>query len=43
MLRSTLDTLVGEAEEAGPDQPRYGVLVFLYRHRAPVDPGPSGR
>ncbi|MEU7758130.1 MULTISPECIES: ArsR/SmtB family transcription factor [Micromonospora] len=31
-LRSTLDELVGEAEEAPPGQPRYGVLVSLYRH-----------
>ncbi|MGC4894678.1 ArsR/SmtB family transcription factor [Micromonospora sp. DT31] len=31
-LRSTLDELVGEAEEAPPGQARYGVLVSLYRH-----------
>ncbi|WP_231929657.1 ArsR/SmtB family transcription factor [Micromonospora inositola] len=30
-LRATLDDLVGGAEEAGPDAPRYGVLVALYR------------
>ena len=42
-LRSTLDALVGEAEEAGVDQPRYGVLVSLYRRGDPAGPGPSGR
>ncbi|MFE9958185.1 ArsR/SmtB family transcription factor [Micromonospora sp. NPDC005299] len=42
-LRSTLDALVGEAEEAGPDQPRYGVLVSLYRRGDPAHPGPPGR
>ncbi|MBU8859078.1 MULTISPECIES: helix-turn-helix domain-containing protein [unclassified Micromonospora] len=31
-LRSTLDALVGEAEEAPPGQARYGVLVSVYRH-----------
>ncbi|SBT52412.1 ArsR/SmtB family transcription factor [Micromonospora auratinigra] len=30
-LRSTLDALLSTAEEAGPDQPRHGVLVALYR------------
>ncbi|QLQ39483.1 ArsR family transcriptional regulator [Micromonospora robiginosa] len=35
-LRSTLDALVGEAEEAPPGEPRYGVLVSLYRHPAQV-------
>ncbi|MGR6317469.1 helix-turn-helix domain-containing protein [Micromonospora soli] len=30
-LRATLDDLVGDAQEAGPDEPRYGVLVALYR------------
>ncbi|MFC0028713.1 ArsR family transcriptional regulator [Micromonospora chaiyaphumensis] len=42
-LRATLDTLVGDAEEADADQPRYGVLVSLYRHGGPTQPGPSGR
>ncbi|MFI7425460.1 hypothetical protein ACIBPB_00585 [Micromonospora sp. NPDC049836] len=30
-LRATLDELVDQAEEAGPDQPRHGILVALYR------------
>lgn len=30
-LRATLDDLVAGAEEAGEDEPRYGVLVALYR------------
>ncbi|MFE9694805.1 ArsR/SmtB family transcription factor [Micromonospora sp. NPDC005806] len=34
-LRVTLDDLVRDAEEAGPDQPRYGVLVTLYRRGDP--------
>ncbi|MET8909231.1 ArsR family transcriptional regulator [Micromonospora sp. NPDC004551] len=42
-LRATLDALVGEAEEAAPDQPRYGVLVSLYRRGDPARPDPSGR
>jgi DNA-binding transcriptional ArsR family regulator len=35
-LRTTLDDLVGDAEEAGPDEPRHGVLVALYRRDAPA-------
>lgn len=42
-LRSTLDALVGEAEEAGGDEPRYGVLVSLYRRDDPEHPGRPGR
>ncbi|MFG1953654.1 ArsR/SmtB family transcription factor [Micromonospora sp. NPDC048830] len=41
-LRATLDDLVADAEEAGPDEPRYGVLVGLYRQTA-TPPAPSVR
>ncbi|MFR9778138.1 ArsR/SmtB family transcription factor [Micromonospora sp. MS34] len=34
-LRATLEELVGDAEEAGPEQPRHGVLVALYRREQP--------
>jgi DNA-binding transcriptional ArsR family regulator len=37
-LRATLDDLVGDAEEATSDQPRYGVLVALYRRRDAPSP-----
>ncbi|TYC21979.1 winged helix-turn-helix transcriptional regulator [Micromonospora sp. MP36] len=37
-LRATLDDLVSDAEEAGPDQPRYGVLVALYRRHDTPSP-----
>ncbi|MFE9653134.1 ArsR/SmtB family transcription factor [Micromonospora sp. NPDC006431] len=37
-LRATLDDLVGDAEEAAPDQPRYGVLVALYRRHDTPSP-----
>jgi DNA-binding transcriptional ArsR family regulator len=35
-LRVTLDELVAGAEEAGPDQPRHGILVALYRRGGPA-------
>ncbi|MFF5069939.1 helix-turn-helix domain-containing protein [Micromonospora olivasterospora] len=41
-LRSTLEDLVAAAEEAGPDEPRYGVLVGLYRQAA-MPPAPPVR
>lgn len=34
-LRATLEELVAEADEAGPGQPRHGVLVALYRRGVP--------
>jgi DNA-binding transcriptional ArsR family regulator len=37
-LRATLDDLVQAAEEAGPDAPRYGVLVALYRQGDSASP-----
>jgi hypothetical protein len=33
-LRAALDELVETAEEAGDDEPRYGVLVSLYQQEA---------
>ncbi|MGC5020282.1 ArsR/SmtB family transcription factor [Micromonospora sp. DT47] len=37
-LRATLDDLVGDAEEAGEDASRYGVLVALYRQHDSASP-----
>ncbi len=36
-LAKALTTLVDEAEDAGPDEARYGVLVGVYRPRAPEE------
>ncbi|MFU8870438.1 ArsR/SmtB family transcription factor [Micromonospora sp. SL4-19] len=38
-LRATLEDLVDNLEEADPAQPRYGVLVSLYRRRDTPSPG----
>jgi hypothetical protein len=35
-LTATLDLLAAELTEAGEDQPRYGLLLGVYQHRAPV-------
>ncbi|MEU5722670.1 hypothetical protein [Micromonospora sp. NPDC047738] len=36
--RAILDDLVGDTEEAAPDQARYGVLVALYRRHDTPSP-----
>ncbi|WP_319461978.1 helix-turn-helix domain-containing protein [Micromonospora sp. RTP1Z1] len=37
-LRATLDDLIASADEAGPDESRYGVLVALYRQGDSASP-----
>ena len=42
-ITATLTELAHDTEEAGEDQPRYGLLLGLYRQAAPPPAGPPPR